>query len=85
MKKKNLWQVYILQCSDGTLYCGVTTDLARRVEEHNTSALGAKYTSGRRPVELVYACGFADRSRASKEESRIKKLSRGEKLKLIQG
>jgi len=84
MTEKNIWQVYILQCSDGTLYCGVTTDLKRRVDEHNNSALGAKYTSGRRPVELVYVCGFADRSEASKEESRIKKLSRGEKLKLIQ-
>ncbi len=84
MIEKNIWQVYILQCNDGTLYAGVTTDLARRIEEHNSSALGAKYTSGRRPVELVYACSFANRSMASKEESRIKKLSRGEKLKLIQ-
>ncbi len=83
-KKKQSWQVYILQCNDGTLYCGVTTDLKRRTAEHNSSPLGAKYTSGRRPVALVYARSFADRSIASKEESRIKKLSRGEKLKLIQ-
>jgi putative endonuclease len=82
-KKKPLWQVYILQCSDGTLYCGVTTDLKRRVDEHNSSPLGAKYTSGRRPVKLVYAQDFADRSAASKEENRIKKLSREEKIKLI--
>ena len=82
--KKPLWQVYILKCSDETFYAGVTTDLKRRVDEHNTSALGAKYTSGRRPVELVYARSFANRSMASKEESRIKKLSREEKLKLIQ-
>jgi len=85
MTEKNIWRVYILQCNDGTLYCGVTTDLKRRVDEHNSSALGARYTSGRRPVKLVYAQDFADRSAASKEESRIKKLSRGEKFKLIQG
>ncbi len=84
-KKKPLWQVYILKCADETFYAGVTTDLERRVEEHNNSPLGAKYTSGRRPVELVYSQSFAGRSEASKEESRIKKLSRGEKLKLIQG
>ncbi len=84
-KKKQLWQVYILKCNDGTLYAGVTTDLTRRVAEHNTSALGARYTSGRRPVELVYARSFPNRSAASKEESRIKKLSRGEKLKFISG
>ena len=84
-KQKPLWQVYILKCADGTFYCGVTTDLKRRVDEHNSSVLGARYTSGRRPVKLVYVQDFADRSAASKEESRIKKLSRGEKLKLIQG
>ena len=85
MKKKKIsWQVYLLRCADGTLYGGVTTDLERRVGEHNGSRLGAKYTSGRRPVELVYARGFADRSSALKEESRIKKLPRKEKLKLIQ-
>ncbi len=84
-KKKQSWQVYILECMDGTFYCGVTIDLERRIEEHNNSSLGAKYTSGRRPVQLVYSQSFAGRSEASKEESRIKKLTRGEKLKLIQG
>ena len=84
MKKENLgWQVYILRCADGTLYAGVSTDLRRRISEHNNSSLGAKYTSGRRPVTLVYSQSFADRSSALKEESRIKKLSRGAKLKLI--
>lgn len=75
--------VYILRCADGTLYCGITTDLERRVEEHNSSDRGAKYTRGRRPVELVYSVAFDDRSRASKEEHRIKKMTREEKLKLI--
>lgn len=83
MAQKNNWQVYILKCADGTLYTGITTDLERRVAEHNSCRLGAKYTSGRRPVELVYCRSFADRSLASKEEIRIKKMSRDEKLRLI--
>ena len=78
-----MWQVYILQCADRTFYVGITTDLKRRVGEHNSSALGAKYTHGRRPVKLVYAKKIKNRSLASREESRIKKLSREEKLKII--
>lgn len=75
--------VYILRCADGTLYCGITTDLERRLEEHNSSDRGAKYTRGRRPVELAYSVAFDDRSRASKEEHRIKKMTREEKLMLV--
>jgi putative endonuclease len=78
-----MWQVYILKCSDETFYTGITTDLQRRVAEHNESVLGARYTQGRRPVELVYAKKFNNRSEASIEESRIKKLSRAEKLGMI--
>jgi len=78
-----MWQVYILKCADETFYTGITTDLKRRIIEHNESALGAKYTHGRRPVKLVYAKKFKNRSLASIEESRIKKLSRTEKLVLI--
>ncbi|MEK9132195.1 MAG: YgjP-like metallopeptidase domain-containing protein [Patescibacteria group bacterium] len=77
-----MYHLYILKCADKTLYTGVTTDLDRRIKEHNTSNLGAKYTSARRPVKLVYSRKFADRSEAQKEESRIKRLSRAEKLKL---
>lgn len=80
-----MWQVYILKCADKTLYAGITTDLKRRVEEHNGSALGAKYTAGRRPVELAYSRKFKNRSLASREENRIKKLSRNGKLELISG
>ena len=72
-----------MKCKDGSLYCGIATDLKRRVAEHNTSKLGAKYTAGRRPVKLVYSKRFKDRSLASKEEARIKKLSRANKLWLI--
>jgi len=80
-----MWCVYILQCKDKTLYTGVTTNLKRRVEEHNNSVLGAKYTKGRRPVKLVYSIKRKNKSRAQKEEYRIKRLSRTEKLKIIKG
>lgn len=78
-----MWYVYILKCKDKTLYTGVTNDLARRVEEHNFSDLGAKYTKARRPVKLVYSCCFENRSLAQREEWRIKKLKRGDKIILI--
>ena len=78
-----MYYLYILKCADGTLYTGITTDLKRRVIEHNSSDKGAKYTAGRRPVKLVYSKKFQDRSSASKEEARIKKLSRDQKILLI--
>ena len=78
-----MYFVYIIQCNDQTLYTGITTDLDRRIEEHNSSKLGAKYTKVRRPVKLVYSKDFINRSEASKEESRIKKLSRLEKINLL--
>jgi len=74
-----MWFVYIVECSDGTYYTGITTDLERRLQEHNSNVLGARYTRGRRPVQLRYSCSFADKQQASKEEWRIKGLSRGEK------
>lgn len=74
--------VYIVECSDGTLYCGYTTDIKRRVNEHN-SANGAKYTKGRRPVNLKYSEKLDSRSSALKREIEIKKLKRENKLKLI--
>lgn len=79
-----MWQTYILECADGTFYTGITTDLKRRVEEHNSSKLGAKYTKPRRPVKLVFAKKFKNRSLASQEEARIKKLSRQAKLEMIE-
>lgn len=80
------YYLYILKCADGTLYTGITTDLKRRVAEHNgekESKLGAKYTSSRRPVKLVYSRRFKNRSNASKEEARVKGLNREDKLILI--
>jgi putative endonuclease len=78
-----LYYLYILRCADRTLYTGVTTDVARRVKEHNESALGAKYTRARRPVKLVYTKKYRTRSKASREEFRLKQLSRNEKLALL--
>lgn len=78
-----MYYLYILQCTDGTLYTGITVDLDRRIEEHNSSVLGARYTRSRRPVKLVYSRKFRDRSEASREEARIKVLSRKEKLEMI--
>lgn len=80
-----MYYIYILKCSDNTLYTGITTDLNRRIDEHNTSHKGAKYTRMRRPVALVYSEEYADRSSASKREYEIKKkMSRTEKLELIE-
>ncbi len=78
-----MYYLYILKCADKTLYTGITTDLPRRVNEHNLSKLGAKYTLARRPVKLVYSKRFRNRSTASKAEYKIKNLSRADKLKLI--
>ena len=73
------WNVYVVECADGSLYTGITTDLNRRLAEHN-SGKGAKYTNTRRPVRLRDSWSFPDRSSASTEEARIKKLSRTDKI-----
>lgn len=78
-----MWYVYILTCSGKTLYTGITTDLKRRVNEHNDSKLGAKYTRTRRPVKLVYSCRVKNKSSAAKLEWHIKKMTRQEKMELI--
>lgn len=80
------YYVYILRCSDDTLYTGITTDLKRRVNEHNglsVKKIGSKYTAMRRPVKVIYFKKLEDRSKASKEEFRIKKLKKNGKEKLI--
>lgn len=74
--------VYILRCSDDTLYCGWTNDLEARVTAHN-SGRGAKYTRSRLPAELVYSEEYESRSEAMSREWYIKRLSRSEKLELI--
>lgn len=77
-----LFYVYILKCSDDTLYTGYTVDLDKRMKAHN-SGLGAKYTRGRLPVTLVYKEICNSKSQAMKREISIKKLRRKEKLNLI--
>ena len=78
-----MYYLYILKCADKSLYTGITVDLKRRVLEHNSSKLGAKYTRARRPVKLVFSRKFRSRSKASREEARIKNLARKEKLKIL--
>jgi putative endonuclease len=75
--------VYLLRCADGSLYCGWTTDLARRLAAHR-SGTASRYTRSRRPVELAAAISVADRSTALREEARIKRLPRAAKLRLIE-
>ncbi len=79
-----MYYIYMVKCVDNTLYTGISTELERRIEEHNSSDKGAKYTRVRRPVTLVYSEEYPDRSSASKREYEIKKkMSRAEKLALI--
>ncbi len=77
------WYIYILRCSDNTLYTGVTTNSERRLHEHNHTRRGAKYTRARRPVTLAYLEEAADRSRAQQREAQIKRLTAPQKEALI--
>ena len=78
------WFVYILKCADESLYTGITTDPKRRLSQHNNGT-GAKYTRVRLPVEQVYIESAEDRSKATKREIAIKKMTRAAKIKLIAG
>ena len=73
---------YLLRCADGTLYCGWTNDLEKRVAAHN-AGMGAKYTKSRRPVELAYYEMFSTKQEAMRREVQLKRLTRQEKLSLI--
>lgn len=77
-----MWYVYIVECADGTLYTGISNDVNKRIEKHN-SGKGAKYTRSRTPVVLKWSCEAENRSEASKLEYKIKKLTRKKKLELI--
>ncbi len=83
LKERQMHWVYIVQCSDGTYYTGYTTDLNRRIKEHNESKKGAKYTRVRRPVTLQYFESYGSRQEACRREYEIKQLSRKQKEKLI--
>jgi putative endonuclease len=78
------WFVYLVRCQDGTFYCGIAKDLNRRLEEHNSADKGAKYTRGRRPVQLIYTEGVASRAQATQREGQIKRMNRVQKMALIQ-
>ena len=80
-KMPDAW-VYLLRCRDGSLYCGWTVDLDRRLRRH-ADGVASRYTASRLPVELALAIGMPDRSAARREEARIKRLTRREKLDLI--
>lgn len=75
------WRVYLAECADGTLYCGVATDVARRVAAHNAGK-GARYTRGRRPVRLLWSEAQPTRGDALRRELAIKRLPRAAKLRL---
>jgi len=76
------WFLYVIQCSDKTLYTGITTDISRRIKEHN-SKKGAFYTKNKTPVELVYQESMPGQSAARKREAQIKRLTRKEKMQLV--
>ena len=75
---KSNWVCYLLECADGTLYCGITNDLEKRLAVHNTGE-GAKYTRGRTPVRLAYVEPCTNKSAALKREMQIKRMPRGRK------
>lgn len=79
------WYMYVLECNDGTYYTGITTDVKRRLYEHNNTGKAAKYVRARRPATVIYSIDFENRSIAAKAEYRFKRLSREEKAKVIYG
>lgn len=79
------YTVYMLRCADGTFYTGIARDVAKRLQEHNTSPKAARYTRGRRPVVLVYQEGCASRGVALKREASLRKHSHIQKESLIAG
>lgn len=82
-----MWHLYIIKCSDESLYTGITTDVIRRISEHeglaNGKSKGAKFTRSKGPFELLYEAEFENKSEAAKEEYRIKKLTKEQKLEFI--
>lgn len=85
-ESKEMHYIYLVRCSDDSLYCGWTTDLKRRIDAHNGDIPGgAKYTRGRRPVTLVYAESFHQKQEAQRREYAIKRMTKTKKLGLIKG
>lgn len=85
-ESKEMHYIYLVRCSDDSLYCGWTTDLKRRIDAHNGHIPGgAKYTRGRRPVTLVYVESFHQKQEAQRREYAIKRMTKTKKLRLIKG
>lgn len=84
-RKHTQWVFYVVRCIDDSLYAGITNDVKRRVNEHNTSKKGAKYTRSRRPVRLVFQRVCNDKSEALLNEIGFKKLKKAEKEKFVMG
>lgn len=85
-ESKEMHYIYLVRCSDDSLYCGWTTDLKRRIDAHNGHIPGgAKYTRGRRPVTLAYAESFHQKQEAQRREYAIKRMTKTKKLRLIKG
>lgn len=85
-ESKEMHYIYLVRCSDDSLYCGWTTDLKRRIDAHNGHISGgAKYTRGRRPVTLIYAESFHQKQEAQRMEYAIKRMTKTKKLRLIKG
>ena len=79
------FSLYIIECGDGSLYTGITTDVERRLAEHASGRRGAKYLKSRLPLKLIFQCPVGSRSTALRLEARVKKLSRSLKLDLVSG
>jgi len=77
------WYIYIAQCSDRSLYTGITKNITERIAAHNSAKGGAKYTRSRRPVQLIHVEKFPSRSLAAKREYQLKKMNKKNKLQLI--
>ena len=79
------YSLYILRCSDGSLYTGIAIDVAKRLREHESGKRGAKYLRGRGPLQLVFEQSLGDRGAATRAEHRVKRLDRSQKAALVAG
>jgi putative endonuclease len=83
MTIQKIWYVYFLRCNDNSLYAGITTDVSRRLHQHNHTKLGAKYTRAKCPVTLAFIETASDKSTASKREYQLRKLTKTQKERLV--
>jgi putative endonuclease len=79
------FSLYIVRCADGSLYTGIATDVAKRLAEHGSGSRGARYLRGKGPLEIVFSETVGDRAMASRLEYQVKRLSRAQKIDLVEG